>query len=253
MTYLEGVYWDLDGTIANTELEAHLPAFNKAFNELGINWIWDTNIYVNLLKINGGKNRITYYAKLNNHEFSDDLILKIHEKKQFHYLEIIKKNCVSFKTGVFRLINELHRKKVRQFIVTSSSRNQVDTLIEYLFNGFNPFEFIISSEDVELKKPNPLPYLKAIELSGIKKNNSIVFEDSNPGLKSSLAANLPTIFVPSNIPIVLEENIKLDCILDCLGDENNVANVIKGPKLKKTYVDYSFLSDYLMSFSNAEN
>ena len=157
------------------------------------------------------------------------------------------------KTGVFRLINELDRKKVRQFIVTSSSRIQVDLLVDYLFNGFNPFEFIISSEDVEAKKPNPLPYLKAIQLSGINKNNSIVFEDSNPGLKASLAANLPTIFVPSNIPIVLEENIKLDCILDSLGDENNVVNVIKGPKLKKSYIDYNFLSDYLVSLNNAKN
>ena len=253
VTYLEGVYWDLDGTIANTELEAHLPAFNSAFNDLGISWNWDTDKYIKLLKINGGKNRISYYSKAKNDDISDDLIAKIHEKKQFHYLEIIKKNCVNLKTGVYRLIHELHRKKVRQFIVTSSSRNQVDLLVEHLFNGFNPFEFIISSEDVELKKPNPLPYLKAIQLSGINKNNSIVFEDSNPGLKSSLAANLPTIFVPSNIPIVLEENIKLDCILDSLGDENNVANVIKGPKLKKSYVDYSFLSDYLVSFSNAKN
>jgi HAD superfamily hydrolase (TIGR01509 family) len=250
---LKGVYWDLDGTIANTELEAHLPAFNNAFNELGISWNWDTNKYIKLLKINGGKNRIAYYSKSNNDDFSDNFIRKIHEKKQFHYLEIIKKNSVKFKTGVFRLINELHRKKVRQFIVTSSSRNQVDLLVKYLFNGFNPFEFIISSEDVELKKPNPLPYLKAIKLSGIKENNSIVFEDSNPGLKSSLAANLPTIFVPSNIPIVLEENIELDCILESLGDENNVANVIKGPKLKKSYVDYGFLSDYLMTISNAKN
>ena len=253
MTYLEGVYWDLDGTIANTELEAHLPAFNYAFRDLGINWSWDENKYIDLLKINGGKNRISYYSKLNNYDFSKELVIKIHEKKQYHYLEIIKKNCVKFKTGVFRLINELHRKKVRQFIVTSSSRNQVDLLLEYLFNGFNPFEFIISSEDVELKKPNPLPYLKAIQLSGIKENNSIVFEDSNPGLKSSLKANLPTIFVPSNIPVALEESIKLDCILDSLGDENNVANVIKGPKLKKSYVDYSFLSDYLMFFNNAKN
>ena len=72
-------------------------------------------------------------------------------------------------------------------------------------------------------------------------------------MKSSLAANLPTIFVPSDIPIFLEEDIKLDCILDSLGDENNVANVIKGPKLKKSYVDSSFLSDYLVSFSNAKN
>jgi len=253
VTYLEGVYWDLDGTIANTELEAHLPAFNNAFNDFGIEWNWDTNNYIQLLRINGGKNRIAYYSKLNNYSLSDDLINKIHEKKQFHYLESIKKNCVKLKTGVLRLITELHRKKIRQFIVTSSSRNQVDLLIEYLFNGSNPFEFIISSEDVELKKPNPLPYLKAVQLSGIEKSNSIVFEDSNPGLKSSLSAKLPTIFVPSNIPIVIDENIKLDCMLDSLGDENNVANVIKGPKLKKSYVDYSFLNDYLITISNAKN
>ena len=253
MTYLEGVYWDLDGTIANTELEAHLPAFNNAFNDLDINWNWDINKYIQLLRINGGKNRIAYYSVSNNDLLSEDLILKIHEKKQFHYLELIKKNAVNFKTGVFRLINELHRKKIRQFIVTSSSRIQVELLIEYLFDGFDPFEFIITSEDVELKKPNPLPYLKAVQLSGIKKYNSIVFEDSNPGLQSSLAANLPTIFVPSNIPIVLEENIKLDCILDTLGDEHNVANVIKGPKLNKSYVDHSFLNDYLKTFRNAKN
>ena len=253
MTYLEGVYWDLDGTIANTELEAHLPAFNNAFNDLGIDWNWDIIEYIQLLRINGGKNRIAYYSKLNNHSLSDDLIIKIHEKKQFHYLEIIKENCVNFKTGVYRLINELNRKKIRQFIVTSSSKKQVDLLVEYLFKGFNPFEFIISSDDVEFKKPNPLPYLKAVKLSGIKKNKSIVFEDSNPGLKSSLAAKLPTIFVPSNIPMVLDKKLKLDCILDSLGDEKIVANVIKGPKLKKSYVDYSFLNEYLMRISNAKN
>ena len=253
MNYLEGVYWDLDGTIANTELEAHLPAFNLAFDELGIGWNWDTQKYIQLLRINGGKNRIAYYSKLKNFGLSYELIIKIHETKQFHYLEIIKNNCVRFKTGVFRLINELHRKNIRQFIVTSSSKKQVDLLLQNLFSGNNPFEFIISSEDVELKKPNPFPYLKAVQLSGIEKQNSIVFEDSNPGLKSSLAAKLPTILVPSNIPIVLEKNIKLDCILDSLGDENNVANVIKGPKLKKSYVDHSYLIDYLTTVSNAEN
>jgi len=253
VTYLEGVYWDLDGTIANTELEAHLPAFNNAFKDLDINWNWDTTKYIQLLRINGGKNRIAHYSKLNNDHFSDDLIFKIHEKKQFHYLEYIEKNSVNFKTGVFRLIKELHRKKIRQFIVTSSSRNQVDSLIKNLFNGFNPFEFIISSDDVELKKPNPLPYLKAVQFSGIKKNNSIVFEDSNPGLISAMAAKLPTIFVPSNIPTVLDKNIKLECILNTLGDEYNVANVIKGPKLKKSYVDLSFLNEYLKTIRNAKN
>ena len=253
MTYLKGVYWDLDGTIANTELEAHLPAFNKAFKDFGINWHWDANKYIKLLKINGGRNRIKFYSKLIKEDLSDECILKIHKRKQFHYLETIQKNCVKLKVGVKRLIDELHRKQVRQFVVTSSSRKQVDIILKNLFNSFFPFEFIISSDDVEFVKPDPLPYLKAIQLSGIKENNSIVFEDSNPGLKSSLAAKLPTIFIPSNIPIVLDKKLKLNFILDSLGDENNMANVIKGPKLKKTFVDYTFLNDYLMSISNAKN
>lgn len=253
MAYLEGVYWDLDGTIANTELEAHLPAFNKAFKDFGIHWHWDANKYIKLLKINGGRNRIKFYSKLIKEDFSDEFIIKIHERKQFYYLETIQKNCVKLKVGVKRLIDELHRKQVRQFVVTSSSRKQVDIILKNLFNSFSPFEFIISSDDVEFVKPDPLPYLKAIQLSGIKENNSLVFEDSNPGLESSLAAKLPTIFVPSNIPIVLDKTLKLNVILDSLGDENNVANVIKGPKLKKNYVDYNFLNDYLMSISNAKN
>ncbi len=252
MSSLKGVYWDLDGTLANTELEAHLPAFNLAFNDFGLNWEWDTSNYIDLLKINGGKNRISHFSKIINEYISDDLVISIHQRKQYHYLENIKKNTVHLKTGVKRLINELFEKKVRQFIVTSSSRKQVDLLIEYLFPDLNPFEFIISSDDVKYHKPNPLPYLKAIKFCGIKNYNSVVFEDSNPGIKSALAANLPTIFVPSNIPTVIDKELKLDCILDCLGDTNKVANVIKGPKLNKNYVDYSFLNNFLLSVCNAK-
>ena len=252
MSFLKGVYWDLDGTLANTELEAHLPAFNLAFDDFGLNWNWDSSNYIDLLKINGGKNRISHFSKIIDESITDELVIRIHEKKQFYYLETIKKNTVHLKNGVKRLILELFDKKVRQFIVTSSSRSQVDLLIEYLFPDFNPFEFIISSDDVKYHKPNPLPYLKAIKLSGIEDNNSIVFEDSNQGIKSSLGANLPTIYFPSNIPTVIDREINLDCIIDSLGDFNKVANVIKGPKLNKNYVDYSFLNNFLTSFCNAK-
>ena len=253
MAYLEGVYWDLDGTIANTELEAHLPAFNSAFSEFGLNWFWNKSTYIDLLKVNGGKNRILYYSKLINSYLEDDLIIKIHKKKQLFYLENIEKNSVQLKTGVYRLTKELYDKNVRQFIVTSSSRKQVDYLVKNLFSNFNPFEFIISSDDVKLQKPNPFPYQEAMRQSGISNINSIVFEDSNSGIKSSLAANLPTIHVPSNIPTFLEKDIELDCVFDTLGDTDKVANVIKGPKLVNDYIDYSFLDNYLMSCIYAKN
>ena len=125
VTYLEGVYWDLDGTIANTELEAHLPAFNYAFNDFNLNWNWDTSTYINLLRVNGGKNRISYYSKLVNDFKNNKEVAMIHERKQYHYINNVKNNNVlSLKTGVYRLTRELYKKEVRQFIVTSSRNNQ---------------------------------------------------------------------------------------------------------------------------------
>ncbi len=252
MTFLSGVYWDLDGTIANTELEAHLPAFNNAFYDYGLNWYWTKQEYIGLLEINGGKNRISHYSRKFNENLSNDLIIKIHQKKQHYYLENIKNNKVKLKTGVNRLIRELFTKNIRQFIVTSSTKLQVDLLCQYLFPDFNPFEFIISSDDVEFCKPNPYPYLKAINKSGIDPSHSIVFEDSNPGIRSALEAKLPIIYVPSNIPTIIDEEFKLNCILDTLGDEKIMANVIKGPKLYQKYIDYSFLNNYLRSIYYAK-
>ena len=87
-----------------------------------------------------------------------------------------------------------------------------------------------------------------MKLSGIKFNKSIVFEDSIPGLKASIAAKLPTIYVPSNIPAVIDKDMNLDCFIDSLGNENSKANVIKGPKLDSNYVDYAYLEKFLMKF-----
>ena len=249
MTSLDGVYWDLDGTIANTELEAHLPAFNQAFNDFHLDWHWDISTYLDLLKINGGKNRILYYSKIINYSLNDKSLIKIHERKQHHYIiNVREKNVISLKRGVYRLVKELQQKKVRQFIVTSSTKKQAKLITKQLFKESYPFEFIISSDDVRYHKPNPLPYLKAIKKSGIEHNRSIAFEDTNQGLRSSLSAKIPTIFIPSNIPTIIDEDLDLKCIVDTLGNEDKKANVIKGPKLDGDYVDSDYLEKYLMTF-----
>ena len=247
MAYLEAVYWDLDGTIANTELEAHLPAFNKSFKDFSLDWYWDKKTYLDLLKINGGKNRISFFARQKSFDINEDFVIQIHKKKQEHYVNLVNNGVVSLKTGVNRLINELSFKKVRQFIVTSSSRNQVDLLVSKLFDK-NLFEFFVTSDDVESLKPNPIPYLKAIKLSGIKISNSIVFEDSNPGLISAFSANLPTICVKSNLPTTYHKDIPLKCIVDTIGDLNQSTNIIKGPQLYRDYLDYEYLNDFISNY-----
>ena len=247
MAYLQAVYWDLDGTIANTELEAHLPAFNKSFKDLKLDWYWDKKTYLDLLKINGGRNRIAFFAKQNNGGFNEDFVIQIHKKKQEHYLNLVNNGAVLLKTGVKRLIKELSLKNIRQFIVTSSSRNQVELLVSKLFDD-NIFEFFITSDDVESLKPNPMPFLKAIKLSGIKRSNSIVFEDSNPGLMSAFAAKLPTICVKSNLPITYNKDIPLNCIVDTIGDTKHSTNIIKGPPLNRDFLDYEYLNAFINNY-----
>ena len=245
MAYLQAVYWDLDGTIANTELEAHLPAFNKSFNDLSLDWHWDETTYIKLLKINGGRNRINFFAKKNNNFFTEDFVIQIHKKKQEHYLNFIKDGAVSLKTGVYRLVKELSSHNVKQFIVTSSSRKQAELLVDKLFKKNNPFEFFITSDDVESLKPHPMPYLKAIKLSGIKATNSLAFEDSNPGIISALSANLPTICVKSNLPVIYDNKIPLKCIVNTIGSDKHFTKIIKGPKLIGNHINYEYLNKFL--------
>ena len=248
MSYLDGVYWDLDGTIANTELEAHLPAFNRSFESLGLGWYWDEKTYIDLLKINGGKNRIAYYANLKKQSFSQEFIADIHLEKQKNYLSLLKNGAVTLKYGVERLVKELKIKDVRQFIVTSSSRIQVTLLVDLLFGKENPFEFFISSEDVDLHKPDPLPYLKALSLSGIKSSNSIVFEDSIPGVTSSLSAKIPTICVKSNIPTYFDKDIQLKGLVNSIGDDQENTKILIGPLLYGNYINYEYLVRFLKSY-----
>ena len=49
---LAAVFWDVDGTIADTELDGHRVAFNLAFKDYDLNWLWDQANYIKLLKIN---------------------------------------------------------------------------------------------------------------------------------------------------------------------------------------------------------
>ena len=48
MTWLKGVFWDVDGTLANTEMEGHRPAFNRAFADLGLAINWEPELYADL-------------------------------------------------------------------------------------------------------------------------------------------------------------------------------------------------------------
>ena len=60
---LQGVLFDVDGTLADTEQDGHRLAFNAAFKQFHLDWSWDIDLYGELLQITGGKERIRYFME----------------------------------------------------------------------------------------------------------------------------------------------------------------------------------------------
>jgi HAD superfamily hydrolase (TIGR01509 family) len=83
-------------------------------------------------------------------------------------------------------------------IVTSSRRDHFDLI--HARTGFGRFfEFVVSCDDVRNTKPDPEPYLRALELSGRSPAECVAVEDSERGLAAAKAAGLECWVIPTGL------------------------------------------------------
>jgi HAD superfamily hydrolase (TIGR01509 family) len=84
-------------------------------------------------------------------------------------------------------------------LVTGASRASVDLFLSKIDSRIN-FDVVISADSGYPSKPDPSPYLEAIRQLGVRPEKSYVFEDSESGLKSAMAARTTAIHV-TNSPL----------------------------------------------------
>jgi beta-phosphoglucomutase-like phosphatase (HAD superfamily) len=113
---LKAVFWDVDGTLAETELEGHRPAFNAAFREAGLDWSWDRTLYTELLSIAGGRQRMAAYAAQRGEALEERRLDQLRALKQKHYLKRSSLGAIELRPGVARLLSELEQAGVAQWI-----------------------------------------------------------------------------------------------------------------------------------------
>jgi HAD superfamily hydrolase (TIGR01509 family) len=81
-------------------------------------------------------------------------------------------------------------------IVTSSRRDHFE-LIHSASSLLPYFEFVLCREDYREAKPDPEPYLLALQRSGREARRCLVIEDSSRGLTAAKAAGLTCWVIPS--------------------------------------------------------
>ncbi len=247
MHKLKAVFWDVDGTIADTELCGHRIAFNLAFKDFDLDWNWNESKYLELLKVSGGLNRIRHYRNLINSEVCDSQCSDIQTRKGYHYLKLVKSGRIQIRDGVLRLINELDSLKIKQFIVTTSGRDSLDPFLNTnLSSELNLFSGIITYEDVTKHKPYPDAYKLALKLSKVSEENCIAIEDSTIGVEAAKAANINCLLT---LPPWSTTNVnftqKANACVTSLGNNIRPSNLIYGKPLINNKVDYEYLTNII--------
>ena len=201
---LQAVIFDVDGTLADTEPEGHRVAFNRAFDEFGLDWFWSKELYGQLLNVTGGKERIRAYAsthapELYNRIDLDTWIARLHACKSEIYASMMLAGRIPLRPGVARLMHELRDAGIRLAIATTTTPSSLNSLIMAHFGRdmTSLFDVIGAGDVVPHKKPAPDIYHWVMKQLELPASACLVIEDSLPGFKAAQAAGLPTLITVS--------------------------------------------------------
>ena len=100
---MKALIFDCDGVLVDTERDGHRVAFNRAFAAAGIDAEWDVELYGELLKIAGGKERMTHYFDERGWpagQTAATLIPELHKRKTAIFTDLIAKGSLPLRPGV---------------------------------------------------------------------------------------------------------------------------------------------------------
>ena len=193
------VFFDMDGVTIDSEPQWH-QSERELMAEHGYQWQESDQIAC----LGGPLWRVGDYmskkaaSPLGGEWFTNALIEKQIEKMQ-KGAEVLP--------GVVSLIGSFRAFGIPIALVSASPRSIMDAV---LLGGVGElFDFSISSDDVLRTKPEPEPYLKAAERSGVDIAQSLVIEDSFTGISSAQSAGAFVLAVPHFIDVTETERLKV--------------------------------------------
>jgi len=222
---MKALIFDCDGVLVDTERDGHRVAFNRAFVAAGIDAEWDVDLYGELLKIAGGKERMTHYFNevgWPEGQTAATLIPELHKKKTAIFTELIANGSLPLRPGVARIVDDAHAAGVRLGVCTTSDPKAIDGVLDLLgAKRKSWFEIVLAGDVVKKKKPDPEIYNLAKQRLGLDARDCVVIEDSRNGLLAALGAGIKCLITTS--AYTLDEDFSGAAkVVPELGDPPNV-------------------------------
>ncbi|OIT04826.1 PREDICTED: haloacid dehalogenase-like hydrolase domain-containing protein At3g48420 [Nicotiana attenuata] len=242
----KALLFDCDGVLVDTEKDGHRISFNDTFAEKELGVTWDVDLYGELLKIGGGKERMTaYFNKVGwpenapkTEEERKQFIAGLHKRKTELFMALIEKKLLPLRPGVAKLVDQALGNGVKVAVCSTSNEKAVSAIVSCLLGPERAEKIQIYAGDVvPRKKPDPAIYLLAADTLGVDPSSCVVVEDSGIGLAAAKAAGMKCIVTKSGY--TADENfLNADAVFDCIGDppEERFDLAFCGSLLEKQYV-----------------
>lgn len=247
---LKAFIFDVDGTLADTERHGHRIAFNRAFEDLGLDWRWSEETYGELLAVTGGKERIAHYVETRGKAERDradlpDLIASLHARKTENYVALLERSAIPLRPGVQRLLQEARERGIRLAIATTTTPQNVTALLANALGGdsIDWFDVIGAGDIVPRKKPAADIYRYVLRQLDLDAGDCVAFEDSLNGKIAALDAGLKTV-ITYNGYTENDDFSGAALVLDRLGDADNPSRVLQR-NLRQAYLTVDTLDRIL--------
>ena len=202
---IRALLWDVDGTLAETERDGHLVAFNRAFEALGVPWRWSEQHYGELLTVAGGRERLVYdmgrrEAARGDARQRQALAETVHRLKNQIYEGIVRRGDLPLRAGVAELLSECCRAHLPMGIVTTTSRGNVEALLGWHLGSHwkDHFATVVCANEAPRKKPDPQAYRLALEALQLRPHEAVAIEDAPAGIEAAQRAGVPVIVTHSH-------------------------------------------------------
>jgi HAD superfamily hydrolase (TIGR01509 family) len=187
---LKALIFDMDGTLADSD-PVHLRAFIEFMAPFGVKV--DEDVYRS--SISGKSNSLIFANLLPDHSPEDRERFADEKEAAFRRLATELEPLA----GLIELLDWADAQGLGLGIVTNAPRANLDHTLAALKIA-SRFQVLVCAEDVARGKPDPLPYLTALERLGVSASEAVAFEDSVSGIQAAKAAGMPVFGVLTGQP-----------------------------------------------------
>ncbi|WP_420453001.1 HAD family hydrolase [Ilumatobacter sp.] len=183
------------GAVVDTS-EMQRDAYNRAFEQHGLDWSWERADYVEMLRESGGRDRVAAYAS----ERGDDVDAEaVHRTKSEIFRTSMADGGLSARPGVVDAVKRARADGHSVALVTTTSPDNVSAMLSALGSEISEsdFDFVLDTSDVDQPKPDPEAYRVAISRLALDASRCVAVEDNVGGVRSAVDAGLTCVAFPN--------------------------------------------------------